>query len=124
MLLYFGYGIWHSKEGLRSFEKKIFLKDISDRIDIIYEMEIIPAHREDTLDLSATPLKGKSYGTENNSWVVLRSTFNFYMITCIKQEIPVQKAKWWRHKNDFFWNYGCYLIVQNNLSEKSSYVKK
>ncbi|XP_032220766.2 probable cationic amino acid transporter [Nematostella vectensis] len=50
-LLYFGYGIWHSKEGIRrngsSSASKLLLSETLDDLDIAYDMEIIPAHRED-----------------------------------------------------------------------------
>ncbi|KAL9970298.1 hypothetical protein ACROYT_G022652 [Oculina patagonica] len=52
-LLYFGYSVWNSHEryrmpqGQRTFDRQILLADTTDSMDIEYEMDTIPAHRDD-----------------------------------------------------------------------------
>ena len=67
MLLYFGYSIWNSRERHRTshleqriFDRQVLLADDADYVDIEYEMETIPAHRDDTDDLPPSPFKWDS----------------------------------------------------------------
>ena len=67
MLLYFGYSIWNSGErqrrshlGQKMFDRQVLLADDPDYVDIEYEMETIPAHRDDTEYLASSPFKWDS----------------------------------------------------------------
>ena len=67
MLLYFGYSIWNSGErqrrshlGQRMFDRQVLLADEPDYVDIEYEMETIPAHRDDTEYVAPSPFKWDS----------------------------------------------------------------
>ena len=51
-ILYFGHGLWNSNEGRQRARAQLtdaqpLLSDTIDDIDIKYDMEVIPAHRED-----------------------------------------------------------------------------
>ena len=64
--MYFGYSIRNSIEGMsdsrtqQTLNRQVFLSDILDIADIEYEMETIPAHREDVKDLPPSPFKWDS----------------------------------------------------------------
>ena len=67
MLLYFGYSIWNSRERLqmsrleqRIFDRQVLLADDPDYVDIEYEMNTIPAHREEDEDFPQSPFKWDS----------------------------------------------------------------
>lgn len=68
MLLYFGYSIWNSRERLQKapnleqkiFDRQVLLADDADIVDINYEMETIPAHRDYLSDLPPSPFKWDS----------------------------------------------------------------
>ena len=68
MLLYFGYGLWNSRENIRDFstkfgEKHISFEDPPDSLDVRYHMEIIPAHQSTKLDSADEQMK--DYSTED-----------------------------------------------------------
>ena len=73
MLLYFGYSIWNSRERFqkvpnlqqRIFDRQVLLADDADIVDINYEMETIPAHRDDLSDLPSSPFKWDSLCNKN-----------------------------------------------------------
>lgn len=73
MLLYFGYSIWNSSERFQKapnlqqkiFDRQVLLADDADIVDINYEMETIPAHRDDLSDLPPSPFKWDSLCTKN-----------------------------------------------------------
>ena len=64
MLLYFGYSVWNSREryrmpqGKQIFDRRVVLADTTDSIDIEYEMDTIPAHRDD-LEYPPSPQIGQ-----------------------------------------------------------------
>lgn len=65
-LLYFGYSLWNSEERYRTpqgqlkFDRQVLLAENLDSIDIEYEMETIPAHRDDTEIFPPSPFKWDS----------------------------------------------------------------
>lgn len=65
-LLYFGYSLWNSGErdrtpqGQLKFDRQVLLAENLDSLDIEYEMETIPAHRDDTEIFLPSPFKRDS----------------------------------------------------------------
>ena len=68
MLLYFGYSVWNSQERQQRsplleqkiFDRQVLLADDPDVIDFDYEMETIPAHRDNSANLSPSAFKWDS----------------------------------------------------------------
>ncbi|XP_068696433.1 high affinity cationic amino acid transporter 1-like [Montipora foliosa] len=68
MLLYFGYSVWNSQERQQMsplleqkiFDRQVLLADDPDVIDFGYEMETIPAHRDNSANLSPIAFKWDS----------------------------------------------------------------
>lgn len=66
MVLYFGYSVWNSRErkrmlqGQLTFDRQVLLAENLDSMDIEYEMETIPAHRDDMEHFPPSPFKWDS----------------------------------------------------------------
>lgn len=65
-VLYFGYSLWNSEERYRTpqgqlkYDRQVLLTDNLDSMDIEYEMETIPAHRDHMDIFPPSPFKWDS----------------------------------------------------------------